>query len=100
MSKVTIQVWELCPFRSPVVPREPSALAGTASPAPLQALGPCLQAGCGLWKVTKIIEGRPAEGMCSLRYAAECQAETAGALQHLAKELSGCLAILTPKAQG
>jgi hypothetical protein len=77
MSDVRVPVWGLCPFRSPVVPRESSALAGSEPSEPLQALGSCLYAGCGLWKVTKIADGRPVDGMCSLRYAAEALAKIA-----------------------
>jgi hypothetical protein len=86
MSDVRVPVWGLCPFRSPVVPREASALASPSVPQePLQALGPCLYAGCGLWKVTKVEGGRAVDGMCSIRYAAEAQAEAAGALTQIAR---------------
>jgi hypothetical protein len=55
----------------------------------LQALGPCLYAGCGLWKVTKVEDGRPVDGMCGLRYAAEAQASAAEALQKIAEGIAG-----------
>jgi hypothetical protein len=90
MSDVRVPIWGLCPFRSPVVPREASVLASPSVPQePLQALGPCLYAGCGLWTVTKIVDGKPVDGACSIRYAAEKQAEAAGALGQIALALLG-----------
>lgn len=78
MSDVRVPVWGLCPFRSPVVPREAlpdlSSCAPDASDVPrepLQALGPCLYAGCGLWKVTKVTDGQPVDGMCGVRFLGE-----------------------------
>ena len=89
MSDVRVPIWGLCPFRSPVVPRDVSVLASPDLPRePLQALGPCLYAGCGLWKVTKAIDGKPVDGMCSIRYAAEAAAEQANALTQIAQSLS------------
>jgi len=84
MSDVRVPIWGLCPFRSSVVPREVSVLASPDLPRePLQALGPCLYAGCGLWKVTKVVNG-----MCSIRYAAEAAAGQADALAKIAQSLS------------
>jgi len=89
MSDIRIPVWGLCPFRSPVVPREASALASPSVPQdPLQALGPCLYAGCGMWVVTKAKDGRPVDGACSIRYTAEKQGEAADALVKIAQSLS------------
>ena len=89
MSDVRIPIWGLCPFRSPVVPRDVSVLASPdLHREPLQALGPCLYAGCGLWKVTKVVNGNPVDGMCSIRYAAEAAAGQADALAKIAQSLS------------
>jgi hypothetical protein len=88
VSDLKIPVWGLCPFRSPVVPptEKPSVFApNLPAPQPTQALGPCLYAGCGLWKITKVENGKPVDGMCSLRYAAECAGELTGAIQVLVK---------------
>jgi hypothetical protein len=90
MSDVRVPVWGLCPFRSPVVPREPSIYATPDLPRePLQALGPCLYAGCGLWKVTKVVNGNPVDGMCSIRYAAEAAAGQADALAKIVEGIAG-----------
>lgn len=79
MSEVKVPIWGLCPFRSPV-----------AAGGEVQSLGPCLQAACGLWKITASESQpdgslRPTAGMCSFRYVAECVGEAAGALQTIAK---------------
>jgi hypothetical protein len=34
-------------------------------------LGPCLYAGCGLWRITKVEDGKPVDGLCSIRAISE-----------------------------
>ncbi len=48
-----------------------------------QTLGPCLYAGCGLWKITKVVNGKPADGMCGIRFLGEVMNSIAGSLEHL-----------------
>ena len=85
MSEVNVNVWGLCPFRSPVETPGPANVVQLGGPsAPRQSLGPCLYLGCGMWKVTKVdAQGKPVDGMCSFRYTAECLEQVAGALQRL-----------------
>jgi hypothetical protein len=84
MSEVSLPIWSLCPFRSPVAPTE-AQFDGRPSSRPAQALGPCLYAGCGLWKITKIEDGRPVDGMCSIRFLGEVMNSIAGSLEQLTK---------------
>ena len=80
MSEVNLPIWSLCPFRSPV---EIESLDVNVPLPPRQALGPCLYAGCGLWKITKVIDGKAVEGMCSLRFLGEVMNSVAGSLEKL-----------------
>jgi hypothetical protein len=41
-----------------------------------------------MWVVTKVKDGRPVDGACSIRYTAEKQAEAADALVKIAQALS------------
>ena len=91
---VTIPVWGLCPFRSPVFPPldpGPASRVFTPQPEtraqgePRPVLGPCLYVGCGLWKITQVKDGKPTDGMCSIRFAAEALNSIAGNLEILAK---------------
>ncbi len=98
MADVRVPVFGLCPFRSPVVPRESSVLAPPDVPgSPLQALGPCLYAGCGLWMVTKIADGKAVDGMCSIRYSAEQHGNQTDALLEIARALS---TLVLPEGKG
>ena len=94
-TQVTIPVWGLCPFRSPVFPPldpgpAPRVVAPGGSPRgqgePRPVLGPCLYAGCALWKITQVKDGKPTDGMCSIRFAAEALNSIAGNLEILAKK--------------
>ena len=80
MSEVTRPIWSLCPFRSPV---ELETMIDSRPPA--QALGPCLYAGCGLWKITKVVDGKPVDGMCGIRFLGEVMNSVAGSLEQLVK---------------
>jgi hypothetical protein len=66
MSEVKLPVWSLCPFRSPVLPP-----AGDSLGQPRSMLGPCLYAGCGLYRVTKVEDGKVVDGLCSIRSLAD-----------------------------
>ena len=92
--QISIPVWGLCPFRSPVFPPiDPGPPARVFAPhieahpqgEPRPVLGPCLYAGCALWKVTQIKDGKPVDGMCSIRFAGEALNSIAGNLEILAK---------------
>jgi len=89
--EVKIPVWGVCPFRSPVLlPPDDAPAPRVFAPQarandPKSILGPCLYAGCGLWKVTKVVDGQPVDGMCSLRFAAEAMNSLAASLETLVK---------------
>ncbi len=86
MSDVSMPAWSLCPFRSPVELPEESALHLAGKPkATRQALGPCLFAGCGLFKGTAIKDGKITDGMCSIRFIAEAMNSLAGSADQLLK---------------
>jgi hypothetical protein len=91
MSDVNLPIWSLCPFRSPVAPvsepivKFPGNTLGEATWSPPQALGPCLYAGCGLYKVTKIVDGKVVDGMCGIRFLGEVMNSIAGSLEQLTK---------------
>jgi hypothetical protein len=100
--EVTVPEASLCPWRSPVVPVEPSRLhvpgpegvggMGEIKGMPLQALGPCLYEGCALFKVTERDKnGVPVKGLCTFRYLAECAEASAGAVQALTVMISKAL---------
>ena len=78
MREVNLPVWSLCPFRTPVESSE------TDLP-PKQTLGPCLYAGCGLYKVVKVVDGKVVDGMCSIRFLGEVMNSIAGSLEQLTK---------------
>jgi hypothetical protein len=84
MSEVSLPIWSLCPFRSPVSPTE-AQFDGGPSSRPAQALGPCLYAGCGLYKVMKVVDGKVVDGMCSIRFLGEVMNSIAGSLDQLTK---------------
>jgi len=93
-SQIQIPVWGLCPFRSPVFPPQDTGPAprvftprgeSQAQGEPRPVLGPCLYAGCALWKITEVKDGKPSDGMCSLRFAAEALNSIAGNLDAMAK---------------
>jgi hypothetical protein len=80
--------FSLCPFRTPAEHLEPkrveSVFAGATPGPPIAAT--CLGPTCGMWKVTQVnSQGVPVQGMCGLRYLAECQGENAGAMQRLVR---------------
>ena len=52
---------------------------------PQQTLGPCLYAGCGLWKITKVVDGKAVDGMCGIRFLGEVMNSIAGSLEQLTK---------------
>lgn len=81
---VRVDVWGLCPFRSPCSPGEESRIPEASSP-PHQVLGPCLFAGCGLYKITKVENGKIVDGMCSIRFLGEVMNSVAGSLEQLVK---------------
>lgn len=86
---VSLPVWSICPFRSPVGLPEDSVLKrANGDPvqptAPRQSLGPCLYAGCALFKITKVVDGQVKDGMCSIRFLAESANPIAGALERIA----------------
>lgn len=89
MAQLTVEVWGLCPFMSKVDPLsggEESEGGGfdpsSSPPAPLM-LAKCLGPGCGLWKVTKIVDQRPTEGLCGIRFLGEVMNSVAGSLEQL-----------------
>lgn len=82
MATIPMQVWALCPFRSPCVPAEKSAPTGEPT-VPASVLGPCLFAACGLWKITKVENGKVVDGMCSIRFIGETFNSIAGSLEQL-----------------
>jgi hypothetical protein len=82
---VRVQVWSLCPFRSPCVPAEKSALHGVGDRPPEQVLGPCLYAACGLWKITEVRDGKAVDGQCGVRFLGEVMNSIAGSLEQLVK---------------
>jgi len=87
MSEVNLPIWSLCPFRSPVQPREAGVarVQDHAGITPPQALGPCLYAGCGLYKITKMQDGKVVDGMCGIRFLGEVMNSIAGSLEQLTK---------------
>src|SRR4030067_3853995 len=87
MSEVNLPIWSLCPFRSPVQPREAGVarVQDHAGITPPQALGPCLYAGCGLYKITKMQDGKVVDGMCGIRFLGEGMNSIAGSLEQLPK---------------
>ena len=84
---IRIDVWGLCPFRSPLFePKERSVFApGEPPPEPGQGLGPCLYQGCGLWKITKVVDGKPVDGLCGIRFLGEVMNSIAGSLEQLTR---------------
>ena len=84
MSEVNLPIWSLCPFRSPVMPND-RPMTSEIGQLPFQALGPCLYAGCGLWKITKVVDGKPVDGMCGIRFLGEVMNSIAGSLEQLTK---------------
>ena len=87
MSQVTVPVWGVCPFRSPVIPAEKRKIFDPDAPPPVpeSLLGPCLQGACGLWKISKLVDGKPVEGLCSIRFLGEVMNSIAGSLEQLVK---------------
>lgn len=87
----TLPAFSICPFRSPVFPPKESALAAvTANGAPIpsepqQVLAPCLYAGCGLFKITKVVDGQIVDGMCGIRFLAEVGNSIAMSLEQIVK---------------
>lgn len=79
---MNVPLFSLCPFRSPVeIPEERNVFrADGAKPSgkAREALGPCLGAACGLWCVTRVENGQPVDGMCSLKLAAAAVNAIAG----------------------
>src|SRR3989337_2522169 len=87
MSEVNLPIWSLCPFRSPVSTGG-QQIVNTAeglTTRPVQALGPCLYAGCGLYKITKMQDGKVVDGMCGIRFLGEVMNSIAGSLEQLTK---------------
>jgi hypothetical protein len=82
MPTIKMDVWALCPFRSPIFPPKVNPTTDFAE-QPTQGLGPCLFAACGLWKVTKIENGQIVDGMCSIRFIGEVFNSIAGSLETL-----------------
>lgn len=108
--RITVLPMSKCPWRSPVVPREPSALAGappSIDPA-AQALGDCLRDACALWKSYPIelqTSAGPVRltGMCSFRFLAEASDPLAGAIQQLAAlttKIAGKFGVLEEPKKG
>lgn len=93
MASIKLDIWSLCPFRSPVAIEERSALVNphtnTSDKGPTppqevrQSLGPCLGPGCGLYKITKVENGQVKEGMCGIRFIGEVFNSIAGSLETL-----------------
>jgi hypothetical protein len=87
MSDINLPIWSLCPFRSPVSTGG-QQIVNTAeglTTQPVQALGPCLYGGCGLYKITKIQDGKVVDGMCGIRFLGEVMNSIAGSLEQLTK---------------
>jgi hypothetical protein len=83
MATIPMDLWALCPFRSPCVPPKESSFAGTPPAVPTSVLGPCLFAACGLWKITKVEDGKVVDGMCGIRFIGETFNSIAGSLEQL-----------------
>lgn len=94
MAQIQVPVWGACPLRSPVLPPKERKVFDPGNPAqPESILGPCIQAACGFWKITKTKEVagqlQPVEGMCGVRFLGEVFNSIAGSLEQLVKIESG-----------
>jgi hypothetical protein len=91
MSQLTVEVWGLCPFMSKVDPLgEPAAFGSEVNPDTASApepiiLAKCLGPGCGLWKITKVVDQQPVEGLCGIRFLGEVMNSIAGSLEQIVK---------------
>ena len=100
MSQVTLPVWSLCPFMSRTVAPKETKILGAPEPSPQMMLGNCLGPGCGLWKITKVVDGRPAEGICGIRFLGEVMNSVAGSLEQLVRRAEGEPALFGGKERG
>jgi hypothetical protein len=44
-----------------------------------------MYAGCGFWKITKVVDGQAVDGMCGIRFLGEVMNSIAGSLEQLVK---------------
>lgn len=88
---VNIPAFSLCPFRSPVVPPEPTKVyvPGGTPPEPQAIYGPCLYAGCGAFVVTEVADGKIKNGVCGIRALAVAAGSIAESLGQLVKLKTG-----------
>jgi hypothetical protein len=91
MSQVRVPAFGVCPWRSPVLPPKERKVydPNAGAPEPESILGPCIQAACGVWKITKMKEENgqmiPVEGMCGIRFLGEVMNSVAGSLENLVR---------------
>lgn len=87
MPTIKVDVYGLCPFRSPVEVAEERKidLPSNEIEKPREALGPCLYAACGFWKVTRVEKGNAVDGMCGVRFIGEVLGGIALSLEQLVK---------------